>query len=266
MLALEKINKGKYAEVNGIKMYYEDYGNGIPIILLHGGTRTGQLNWAPYLPYLTPEYRVIVPDSRGHGKSNNPAGKLSYKLMCDDIIALIKNLELDHPFVVGYSDGGQIALEIGIEYPEAARSLVAGGVLCEKSEHYANNLRMMGMNGPGEVDFKKLEEKYPEWLPLLSGMHSSVYGPDYWKDLLINISKMWTNPDEFPGERAAKISVPTLIMHGDRDSIPLEDPLRLYQMIPNSELAIIPSADHRAFTSRSNVYSNIILDFLKRHK
>lgn len=265
MLAINNSNKGKYAEINGIKMYYEDYGSGIPIILLHGGIVNGQFSWPAYLPYLTPEYRVIIPDSRGHGKSNNPAGKLSYKLMCDDIIALIKDLDLDRPFVVGYSDGGQIALEIGINYPNMVRALVGGGLICEISEHYLNNLRARGMNGPGDVDFKKLEEKFPQIVPLLSGMHSSVYGPDYWKDLVIIISEMWTNPDEFPRERAAKISVPTLIMHGDRDGT-LDDPLKLYRVIPNAELSIIPNTNHMNFTSQTEAVSKIILDFLVRHK
>jgi len=77
---------------------------------------------------------------------------------------------------------------------------------------------------------------------------------------------MWTNPDEFPGERLGKISVPTLIFHGDRDgSIPLEDPLRIYRLIPNAELSIIPNANHMTILSEPDAMSNIILDFLKRH-
>lgn len=260
---------GKYVEINGLKMYYEDYGSGIPIILLHGGLVSARLweNWGSFLPILSSKFRVIAPDSRGHGKSNNPAGKLSYKLMCDDIIALIKELKLDHPFIFGYSDGGQIALEIGIEYPDVSRGLVAGGVVCEISEHYTNSLRAMGFNGPGDVDFDKLEKKKPELISLLSGLHSSVYGPDYWKELVIIISKMWLNPDEFPGERVSKISVPTLVLHGDRDEgIPLEDPLRIYRMIPKAELSIIPNADHLTFRLQSDVVSKIILNFIKRHK
>ena len=263
---MSKDNEGKYAEINGIQMYYGDYGSGIPIILLHGGLVNAQLNWGSYLPILSSKFRVIAPDSRGHGKSNNPTGKLSYKLMCDDIIALIKELDLDHPFVVGYSDGGQIALEIGINYPDASRALVAGGVLCEISEHYTNSNKEIGFNSPGDVDFEKFEENLPQFPPLLSVLHSSVYGPNYWKELLVNISKMWTNPDEFPGERLGKISVPTLIFHGDRDgSIPLEDPLRIYRLIPNAELSIIPNANHMTILSEPDAMSNIILDFLKRH-
>ncbi|MHA1823692.1 MAG: alpha/beta fold hydrolase, partial [Promethearchaeota archaeon] len=180
---------------------------------------------------------------------------------------LIKKLDLDHPFIVGYSDGGQIALEIGIEFPDVPRALIAGGVLCEISEYYTNYLIEMGLIGPGNVDFNKLEEKAPQFPSLLSTLHSSVYGPDYWKELIINISKMWTNPDEFPGERVRKISVPTLIMHGDRDDgIPLEDPLRIYRMIPNGELSIIPNTDHKTFISQIDLVSKVILNFLNRYK
>ncbi len=67
------MSKGKYAEINGFKMYYEDYGNGIPIILLHGGIVNAKLNWGSYIKNFSSEFRVIAPDSRGHGKSNNPA-------------------------------------------------------------------------------------------------------------------------------------------------------------------------------------------------
>ncbi len=256
-----------YIEANGIRMHYEETGNGTPLVLLHGGNLNANFNWKSYYPIFSQHFRVIAPDSRGHGKSDNPTKEFSCRLMCDDIVALIKELELDRPLVVGYSDGGHIALEIGIEYPETARAIIAGGVLAEISKDYIDCMKSWGVNGPGDVDFNKYQATFPRFVPILEEIHSSVYGKDYWKELFTNLSKLWMDPNEFPGDRVRKISVPTLILNGDRDEIgPLDDPIRIFRMIPNGELSIIPNADHMAVLSQVDMFSKVMLDFLKRHE
>ncbi|MHA2208969.1 MAG: alpha/beta fold hydrolase [Candidatus Thorarchaeota archaeon] len=252
-----------YVEVNGLRLHYEEIGNGTPLILIHGGMLDANFSWKSYYPIFSQHFRVIATDSRGHGKSENPTKTFSYRLICDDIVALIKELELDRPLVIGYSDGGQAALEIGIEYPEVTRAIIAGGVLAEASEYYIECVKSWGANNPGDVDISKFEETFPEFLPILNEIH----GAENWKNLFTSISNMWMDPDGFPGERVKKISVPTLILHGDRDEvIPLDDPLRIYRLIPNAELSIIPNADHMAVLSQIDVFSKIMLDFLKRNE
>jgi pimeloyl-ACP methyl ester carboxylesterase len=108
---------GAYIEANGLRVYYEVCGEGEPLLLIHGGTATSQ-SWTSHLPAFTEHFRVFAPDSRGHGRTDNPA---------DDVAALIKALGLQRPLVLGYSDGGQIALELGMRYPGLARALVLGG-------------------------------------------------------------------------------------------------------------------------------------------
>ena len=267
MNSLNSDVSSNYVEVNGIKMHYDEIGNGTPLILLHGGVLDARFNWASYYPVFSQHFRIIAADSRGHGKSDNPTKEFGYKLMCNDIVALIKKLKLDRPFVAGFSDGGQIALEIGINYPDLTRGLIAGGVLAEMSEYYTNCVNSWGVNGPGDFDLDKFQKKFPEFVPILSKTHSSVYGGEYWIELFVNISHMWFDPDGFPGDSVSKISVPTLVLHGDRDeNIPLDDPLRIYRAIPNAELSIVPNADHMAFASQVEVFSPIMLDFLKRHE
>jgi pimeloyl-ACP methyl ester carboxylesterase len=117
---------GHYVNANGLDVYYEEVDAGAPLILLHGGTVTSA-RWQPQLPAFARHFRVITPDSRGHGRTNNPAGVLSYRLMADDMAALVQALGLDAPLICGYSDGGQIALEIGMRYPDLAAALVVGG-------------------------------------------------------------------------------------------------------------------------------------------
>ncbi|MFW9968366.1 MAG: alpha/beta fold hydrolase [Candidatus Thorarchaeota archaeon] len=255
-----------YINVNGLEMHYIDKGNGPPLVLLHGGIATARFQWGPHIPIFSKSFRVIAPDCRGQGKTNIPEGKFGYSLMAEDIVGLIEEIGLEKPFVCGWSDGGQIALEIGIRHPEIARALVAGGVLAEISEYYIEMMRSMGVNGPGDVDLEKFGMKYPEFQAALSEIHSPVYGPDYWKELLVNISGMWMNPKEFPGNRIKKITTPTLVLQADRDeAISLEEAIRIYRSIPSAELAVVPGADHGGVISKPEVFCFVITEFLKRY-
>ncbi len=115
------------------------------------------------------------------------------------------------------------------------------------------------------MDVAKLLEGVPEFTAALKAAHSPVYGENYWEELLRNISKMWTNPDEFPQKRIRNITVPTLIIQGDRDeAVPLEDAVNIYKMIPKGELAIIASADHGSIITQAPRFAKIMLEFLKR--
>src|SRR5688500_574313 len=114
-----------YIEANGLRIYYEVHGEGEPLLLIHGGTATSQA-WASHLPAFTEHFWVFAPDSCGHGRTDNPTGKLDYRVMADDVAALGDALGLQRPLVLGYSDGGQISLELGIRFPGLARALVLG--------------------------------------------------------------------------------------------------------------------------------------------
>lgn len=117
---------GHYVQANGLQIYYEEYGRGVPLLLIHEGVDTLSM-WAPHIPTFARHFRVIAPDSRGHGRTKNPAEQLSYRLMAEDMAAFICALELNKPFVCGYSDGGQIALELGIHYPHLAQGYIMCG-------------------------------------------------------------------------------------------------------------------------------------------
>jgi pimeloyl-ACP methyl ester carboxylesterase len=150
---------GAYADANGLRVYYEVHGEGEPLMLLHGGTATSQ-SWASHLPAFTEHFRVFAPDSRGHGRTDNPTGELGYREMAEDIAALIDALDLRRPLVLGYSDGGQIALELGIRYPGLAGALVLGGTQFRFSEAYLRDARtLLGIADGEEVDAGKLERE-----------------------------------------------------------------------------------------------------------
>ena len=256
---------GNFATVNGIKMYYEDHGAGNPLVLLHGGTATALLSWEAYLPALSQEYRVIAPDCRGHGRTNNPSGEWSYRVMADDIAALIEELELQKPNICGWSDGGQMALELAMRYPGLAGAYIVGAVLKDFSDAYLQAIKEWGFAGPGEVDISRMEKVTPEYAELLRNVHSPQ-GAEYWKELLTGLSIMWYSPLNYTDDDFLKISEPMLITIGDRDQlIPVENSVAMYRLIPNAELAVVPNADHSMSRTSVNIFANIVLEFLKRH-
>jgi pimeloyl-ACP methyl ester carboxylesterase len=255
--------QGHYVQVNGLNVYYEECGSGKPLILLHGGTVTSQM-WQPFLSSFAPHFRVITPDSRAHGKTNNPDGKLSYQLMADDTVALIQALNLTQPLVFGYSDGGQIALEIGMRYPGLAAALVVGAAWYKFSETYINSLRSVGFEAAGIVHLKTLQRVSPEWVSQLKTDHTRPDDSEYWQTLLKQISIMWWTPLDYTANDFHKMTEPTLILIGDRDGlIELQQAVDMYQFIPNAELVVLPNTTH--FSALSEMSVNIVLDFLTRH-
>lgn len=262
---MEKQIKENYVMANGINIYYLEQGEGYPIILLHGGLVTARINWGNIIPKLSKNFRVIAPDHRGHGKTDNPSGKLSYRLLADDIAEFISALNLDKPLICGQSDGGQIALELALNYPELIKAIVISGVLIEISETYIKELHSLGFLNPGDVNFKLFESFLDEYKPVLSEVYSPVYGSDYWKNFIQELSKVWLAPEEFPGEKIKNIDLPVLIVHADGDSIPVEEAIKIFRLITNSELAVAPNSDHLLPIRNVELYLALISDFLQRN-
>jgi pimeloyl-ACP methyl ester carboxylesterase len=257
---------GTYIEANGLRVYYEVYGEGEPLLLIHGGTATCR-SWASHLPAFTEHFRVFCPDSRGHGRTDNPAGELGYRAMADDVAALIEALGLLRPLVVGYSDGGQIALELGMRYPGLARALILGGTQFRFSEAYLEAARaLLGIAEDGEVDPWRLEREQPEWVAYLREAHGHVYGPGYWKMYVRQIASLWLTPLHYATEDLAAVADPVLLLVGDRDGVATEESVELFRLLPNAELAVAPGSDHSFIEAKARLFDALALDFLMRHR
>lgn len=258
--------QGHYASANGLQMFYEEYGTGEPLILLHGGTGLSQM-WQPHIRSLASHFRVITPDSRGHGRTNNPTGAFGYRTMADDVVAFIQALGLKKPLIFGYSLGGQIALEIGMHYPNLAKALVVGATSYKFSKVYLNSLKVFfSFEEPGVVNFDMLQESDPDLVQFWKSVHSWTDDPDYWKTLLRQMSEMWLKPPDYAAEDLQNIAEPTLILMGDRDGmVPLEEVVEMYHLIPNAELAILPNVSHMTALLEDGVFLGVVLDFLLRH-
>ena len=251
-----------YISANGINIYYQEGGTGPSLILLHGGTDTHKF-WNPFTSRFSEHFRVITPDSRGHGRTINTADKLSYQLMADDLVAFIQELNLERPHIFGYSDGGQVALDFGMRYQDMAAALVIGGAWYRFSKEYQNALKKAGFDGPGTVNFEILDKNsYPGWIDRMRAAHPNP-DPDYYQILLRDISRMWWTALDYQPEDFQKINVPTLILMAENDEmIPLPEAREMAELIPGAELAVISEATHNDIVKDGSQALDIVLNFL----
>jgi pimeloyl-ACP methyl ester carboxylesterase len=263
-LADQNPRPDKFAPANDLEIYYRESGSGIPLILLHGGIDTHRL-WDPFITHFSERFRVITPDSRGHGRTVNPDPGLSYRVMADDMAAFIQALDLERPMVFGFSDGGQIALEIGMRYPGLTRGLVVGGAWFRFSIQYQEGLRRAGYEGPGQVNFKTIDQNdRPGWRDRMRKSHPRS-DPDYYLSFLEDISRMWWTPLDYQREDFEKIEQPTLILIGEYDeAVPPQESREMAGMIPDAELAIIPGVGHLDLLVEGGEFLKIVDDFFSR--
>lgn len=256
------MNTAQIASVtaNEITIHYEVYGQGEPLLLLHGGTAA--LNsWADHIPALAAQFQVYALDTRAHGQTDNPSGEMSYRRFADDVAAFVRALDLKKPFVCGYSDGGQTALELGIHYSELFAGLVMGGTIHQFGEAYFGFLREMGMSAPGVIDLSAMDA---DWVEYLKAHHPRDNDPNYWQALMKQIAVLWWQVPTYTAADLARITAPSLILLGDRDNgIRIEQAVELYRLIPNSELGVIPDGTHG--TAVRPLFTQMVIDFCLRH-
>jgi pimeloyl-ACP methyl ester carboxylesterase len=252
--------------VNGTTLYYEEHGDGAPLILIHGGLASSA-QWAPIVPELMDIFRVITPDSRGHGRSTNPAAELSYVRIADDIAALIAALGLRRPVVGGWSDGGQATLELGARHPGAAGALIAGAAY---PDFDAGGLReahrkLLGADERGVPDPSHLDAELGEFAEEIKALHPG--GSEQWRRLMDQTAPMWLDYKGLGPDELQAIEVPVLVLAGDRDDlIPLELSVSLYGALPDAELGVCPQLSHDGPTpGRAPVFASLIQDFAHRN-
>jgi pimeloyl-ACP methyl ester carboxylesterase len=247
---------------NGLDMFYLEAGQGPALVLLHGGTGTSSY-WSEQLPVLAQHFHVFAPDSRAHGQTDNPDGSLSYPMMADDVASFIDALELEQPLVAGYSDGGQIALELGLRHPTLPCALVIGGASYTFGADYFAELRSWGFSGPGRVDVAQMQFPGFDWAEWVRHQHVRDDDPTYWRTLLDQISKLWYSVGDYSAEELGTITAPTLVFIGDRDAMnPLEQNVKMYRLLPRGEIFVVPNATH--FSAAADIVNPVVLDFLLR--
>lgn len=225
---------GGYKKINGMNMYYEIYGEGKPLLFLHGNG--GSIKSArAKIEYFRKFYKVIAIDSRAHGKSVDPSTKtLTYTQMASDTRVLLDSLGIDSAFVSGQSDGGILGLLLAIHYPQKIARLVTFG---------ANIF-------PGKkAVFDEIEDMVRDTLKVTKNPNTrQLYGLMAYQP---NITE----------KELQTIKCPVLIMTGDRDAIRLEHSLKIFYNIPNANLFVMPGASHFGSYQKPELFNTLLLDF-----
>ena len=218
-----------YSEVNGLKMYYEIYGQGKPLVLIHGGGSTIQSNFGKVIPLFAKNRKVIAVELQAHGRTSDRNADLSFEQDADDIATLLKNLNIDKADFFGFSNGGTTTLQIAIRHPEIVNKIVLGSALAKRSgvpEWFWGFMEQAKLENMPE----QLKTAYKQVAPDTSGLQV-MHDRD---------AKRMVNFKDIPNEQIKAIKAPTLIIIGDKDVITLEHTIELHKQIENSELAIIP--------------------------
>jgi len=238
-----------FASVNGIEMYYAIYGAGAPVLLIHGGLSNADV-WSSQAATLSKRYKVIVADSRGHGRSTRGDQPLSYHLMASDYLALLDHLKIDKCALVGWSDGGVIGLDIAIEHPERLSGLYVQGAHADADA--VSPSAFLSWNFA--TFFVRAWRDY---------MHLSST-PWRFPLLVAELNGVWGREPHWTATQLAGIRVPTTVAAAEHDrSIKREHTNYLAATIPGAKLVILPGVDHFALLQDPEGFNRSVLDFLK---
>ncbi len=257
-----KPSESGYADVNGLKMYYEVYGKGKPIVLLHGSYMNIPLNWSHIIPLLAKDRKVIVTEMQGHGRTRDISRELSYEGMADDVSGLLKHLKIDRADILGYSMGGGVAFQVAVRHPEQVRRLVV------LSGTYAYD----GWWPDVEASFATFTADMFKGTPIQKQYDSLGNDPAHFPEFVKKVIRI--DLKSYDWSRDVKnIKAPIFMAIGDADGVRYEHALELFRArgggkmgdihgLPKSRLAIIPGTTHIGMMQRMDWLIPMINDFL----
>ncbi|WP_229216334.1 alpha/beta fold hydrolase [Dyadobacter frigoris] len=233
---------GKYADIRGFKMYYEVYGTGKPLLLIHGNGGSIE-NFKNQIPYFAKSYKVIVADSRAQGKSTDASDSLSYEMMADDLNELLNKLHVDSCNVIGWSDGGIDGLLLATRHPEKVKKLAITGA----------NLW---------PDTTAVEASLFNWIVSVNDSLAKVQQTASVKVQKKLLNLMVFNPNIKTAD-LKNVKCPTLVIGGDHDVILPRHTMIIAESIPKSYLWILPNSGHSTLVVYKNIFNQVVRDFFK---
>lgn len=237
-------------------MYYERYGQGRPLVLLHGGATSIQFSFENQIAFFSPTREIIAIEQVGHGHTPDTIAPFSYFQMADDTSALLHSLNIVNADIIGWSDGGILALLIARRHPELVHRLVVSGA----------NTRLVGMTS---ADIKEIQKSSPEKLAADLGTQArddyiskSPDGANHWPIIAKKVWDLWLTPMILEDKDLALINIPALIISGDKDVIPVEHAIEIFRALPNGQLLVLPGTAHHTFKSAASTVNPIISTFI----
>lgn len=248
--------EARFAQLSHLRMYYERYGQGRPLVLLHGGASTVQASFGRQLAEFARDRTVIAPEQRGHGHTRDVPGPYRYADMADDTAELLEQLGIRDADVVGWSDGGNIGLMLAVRRPDLVRRLVVSGANVLPGAQTLTLETQASLRDYRAASDTARRVEYAR----LSG--DSAGG---WAVVIDKLKRLWLEhptPDEIRPADLARIRAPTLVMAGDRDVIRLDHTLEIYRGIPGASLYIVPETEHSTFRDRPEWVDPVVRAFL----
>ena len=221
---------GAYADVNGIRMYYETYGpeRGVPLVLLHGGGSTIDVTWGRILPVLARDRRVIAVEEQAHGRTSDRNAPVRFETSADDIAALLQHLKIEQADVFGFSNGASVGLQVAIRHPQAVRRLVFASSFTKKEGAQPQLWELIRT-----ADISNMPQ------PLQDAFLKVNADPAKLKTMHDKDAERMRHFADVPDADLRAIRAPTLILLGDHDIVKPEHALGLTRVIPNARLMIL---------------------------
>ena len=240
-----KPSNSGYAPLNGMKVYYEVYGEGPPVVLLHGAFYTIDMNWSQLIPELSKSRKVIAIEMQGHGHTPFSERKLSIATLASDVAGVMDYLKIDSADVVGYSMGGSVAYQFAVQSPKRLRKLII------ISSPYKSGGWLPVVNS----GFKNFKPEFFDNTPIKAAYHAVAPDTTKWTKFLEQMLLFVRTPFNIGDSNIAKIAAPVLIISGDNDGLDKMELMKTYQLLgggvsadmqpmPESQLAIVPSQSH----------------------
>lgn len=218
-----------YAQVNGIRMYYEIHGSGNPIVLIHGGGSTITTSFKTLLPILAHTRRVIAVELQSHGRTSNRKEAESFQQDADDVAELLKQLGIEKADILGFSNGGQTALEFSLRHPAHLNKLVLLSMFYKRSGPAPQFWEFMSKG-----TFADMPQVYKDEFLKVNNK------PEALQEMYLNDASRMQNFKDWQDEDLQKLSAPTLIVMGDQDVARVEHAVEMHRLIKNSRLLIVP--------------------------
>ncbi|CAN5426478.1 alpha/beta hydrolase [soil metagenome] len=259
-----KPSSSGYAPANSIKVYYEVYGEGMPVILLHGAFYTIDLNWSELIPELSKTRKVIAIEMQGHGHTPYSDRAMSITTLASDVEKVMDYLKIDSADVTGYSMGGSVAYQFAVQSPKRLRKLVI------ISSTYKSDGWLPIVNGA----FKDFKPEFFDDTPLKTAYDAVAPDKTKWRDFLKQMFVFADEPFNVGDANIANITAPVLIVSGDNDGLDKVELMKTYallgggvtadlQPMPKSQLAIVPSQGHVSLMMETTTILNYLNSFLK---
>ncbi|HEY1872742.1 MAG TPA: alpha/beta hydrolase [Chitinophagaceae bacterium] len=252
-----------YAPVNGIKVYYEVYGEGKPIVLLHGAFYTIEMNWGKIIPELSKTRKVIAIEMQGHGHSPYSDRKLDFVTLASDVEQVMNYLKIDSADVAGFSMGGSVAYQFAVQFPKRLKKLII----------ISSTYKSTGWLPVVNSAFKGFKPEFFDNTPLKAGYDAVAPDKTKWRSFAEQMIAFAGKTFDIGDSNISHISSPVLLISGDNDGLDKVELMKTYQLLgggiaadmapmPKSRLAIVPSQSHVSLMMQTETISGYMNSFL----